>query len=489
MGPDGKPASYSKDNIPYKPKHFLPVSIKGVEQGDFSMIMGFPGRTSRYLSSFGIKQAIEQSNPAIVKIREEKLRIMREDMDKSDAVRIQYAAKYAQTSNYWKYFIGQTRGLKRLKVYEKKQLIEKDFANWMNSTPEAARKYAQVLESLEKSYELINKHNLSRWYFIESFARGAEIIGLAARFEPLQKELAEKEPKQDAIKGHVESLKKSLDDFFKDYNLATDKKLFASMIAMYHKDIPSEQHPDIYKLINTKYKGDFAKYTEYVYSKTIFAYRDKIDNFLLKPSLKALNNDPAFVLMKSVYAHYRTTMAEMQKGNDMLAKASRMFIAGLREMNPEKNYAPDANSTMRFTYGQVKDYKAADAVHYSHYTTMQGIMEKEDPTNWEFEVPEKLKQLYRNKDFGRYADKNGDMRVCFISNNDITGGNSGSPVINGEGHLIGLAFDGNWEAMSGDIAFEPELQRTISVDARYILFIIDKYAGAGHLIKEMKIIE
>ncbi len=489
MAPDGKPATYSKDNIPYKPKHYLPVSIKGVEKNDFTMIMGYPGRTSRYMSSFGIKQAVEQSNPAIVKIREKKLALMKEDMDKSDAVRIQYAAKYAQTSNYWKYFIGQTRGLKRLHVTERKEELEKQFDNWAKSNPNVMKKYDGVIGQLGKAFDVINQYNLSRWYFIEAIARGGEVIALAARFEPLVKELNEKEPKQEAIKKIADGIKNSLPDFFKDYNKSTDKKIFCAMLDMFYTDAPKEQQPDIYKMINKKFKGDFTKYTEYVYGKTIFTDKEKLDKLLAAPHAKTIEKDPVYVLMKSFYSNYRALMAKMQEGNDMLAKANRLFVAGLREMNKQKVYAPDANSTMRLTYGQVLDYVAADAVSYKYYTTLDGVMEKEDPNNWEFVVPAKLKELYKNKDFGRYAMKNGQMPVCFISNTDITGGNSGSPVMNGEGQLIGLAFDGNWEAMSGDIVFEPALQRTISVDIRYVLFIIEKYAGAKNLVDEMTIVQ
>jgi len=489
MSPDGKPAEYSKDNIPYKPKYFLPISIKGIEKNDFTMTIGYPGRTSRYLSSFGINQAIELSNPSIVKIREKKLAIMKEDMDKSDVVRIQYAAKYAQVSNYWKYYIGQTRGLKRLKVLEKKQEIERNFINWTKSNPETMKKYAEVIPDFERSYKMLDDYILSRWYFIEAISRGSELIALSAKFEPLLKELKEKNPSQEAIKKTTTNLRKGIHDFYKDYNMETDKKIFAAMLEMFYNDVPKEQHPDIYKLIYSKYKGDYNKYTAFVFSKSFFVSREKIEGYLSEPTVKKIESDPVFVLMKSFYKNYKEITGKMQKGNELLSKAGRNFVAGLREMNPNKIYAPDANSTMRLSYGQVLDYEAANAVRYNYYTTIEGIMEKEDPNNWEFVVPAKLKELYKNKDYGRYASKNGEMHVCFTSNNDITGGNSGSPVINGEGQLVGLAFDGNWEAMSGDIVYEPDIQRTISVDVRYILFIIDKYAGAKRLIDEMSIIE
>jgi len=488
MGPDGKPAEYAEENVPYRSKHHLPISIKGVQKEDFTMTIGFAGSTDRYLTSFGIKQAIEQTNPSIVKIREKKLALMREDMDKSDAVRIQYAAKFAQTSNYWKYFIGQTRGLKRLNVYERKVDLENEFIMWTQSNAEAMKNYTDVVPSIGKAYEMLSDYNLARWYFFEAIVRGGELIIFSRRFEGLFNELSKKDADPKKVEEQVKNLEAALDNFYKDYNLETDKKIFAALLKMYYEDVPKAQQPKILENINRKYKGDFDKFADDVFKKTIFAEKQKVTSFLKKPSARVLQNDPIFELMQAFFTNYFDMLENMKQGNELFAKSNRLFIAGLREMHSDKIFYPDANSTMRLSYGQVLDYHPADAVHYNYLTTVDGILEKEDPTNWEFEVPEKLKELIRNNDFGRYAT-DGVMYVNFISNNDITGGNSGSPVINGEGHLVGLAFDGNWEAMSGDIVFEPEIQRCISVDARYILFIIDKFANAGHLIEEMTIIE
>lgn len=488
MSPEGKPADFSKENIPYVPKHYLPISIKGIQENDFAMTIGYPGRTSRYLTSWGITQAIEQSNPTIVKTRDLKLKIMREDMDNNPAVRIQYASKYAQIANGWKYFIGQTRGLKRLNVYDRKVEIEREFQTWANSTPENMKVYGNVLSDFERAYKMQENYNLSRWYYIETLVRGAEIIGFSRRMEDLLVELEKKDKDQAKIDRLVKNLKKSVRDTYKDINIDTDKRLFHNMLQMFVTSVPKNLQPKMLVEINDKYKGNFERYAEKVYSRSIFADTNKLMKFLKAPNARTLQRDPIFVLQQDIFKSYFELLAKMQESNDILSRANRLFIAGLREMHSDRVFYPDANSTMRLSYGQILDYIPADAVHFNYFTTTNGIIEKEDPNNWEFEVPERLKELILNKDFGRYA-QDGVMYVNFISNNDITGGNSGSPVLNAYGHLIGLAFDGNWEAMSGDIFFEPEVQRTISVDARYILFIIDKFAGAKHLIDEMTIIE
>jgi hypothetical protein len=486
-GPDGKPAAYSKDNVPLKPRHFLPVSVKGVEQKDFAMIMGYPGSTDRYLTSFGVKQAIEKDQPARVKIREERLRLMKEDMDKSDEIRIKYSSKHAQVSNYWKYFMGQTAGLKRLNVYDKKKKIEEDFVTWASKNEERQKKYGSVISDFEKVYETSGKYILSQVYLQEA-AFGSEIILFSLRNMQLNMTLAGGD--KDAIAKAAEGMKAMAEDYFKDYNTSTDQKITAALLKMYYEDVPADQHPEIFNTIKTKYKGDFNKYVAEMFAKSVFATKERYLKFLENPSSKLLAKDPAFVCMQSIVTNAQMNIsAKAGATKDLDTKASRLFIAGLREMQPDRKFYPDANFTMRLTYGNVLDYYPRDAVYYNFYTTLEGIMEKEDPKNEEFVVPAKLKDLYNKKDYGMYADKDGKLRVCFITNNDITGGNSGSPVIDGEGNLIGCAFDGNWEAMSGDIAFEPELQRTIVVDSRYILFIVDKFAGAGHLVKEMKIIK
>lgn len=485
---DGKPADYSEDNIPLKPKHFLPISVSGYNEGDFAMILGNPGSTQRYLSSFGVDLAVNQSNMTIVKIREEKLRIMKEGMDANEAVRLQYASKYAGTANYWKYFIGQTKGLKRLNVKEKKQAEEDAFTAWLESNPQADKKYGAALNYIEDAYEVIKENNLAYWYFREAVYRGPEILRYAYSFKNLHALLENKETPQADVEKEVERLRENIDSHFKDYNAGIDRNLFASMMQMYHENVPIDQQPVYLIEMDQKYKGDYSAYADYVFAKSVFDSPEETREFLTNPKFKLLDKDPASIAVKAFFDNYKEMQTKTKEAYKMLDEGEKLYIAGLREMYPKKNFYPDANFTMRLTYGTVQSYNPADAVYYNYYTTMDGIMQKEDPGNWEFTVPEKLKEIYEEKDFGTYGE-DGEMKVCFLTNHDITGGNSGSPVINGKGQLIGLAFDGNWEAMSGDIAFENEIQRTINVDIRYVLLIIDKFAGAKNIMNELTLVK
>ena len=487
-GKDGKPAEYSKDNVPLKPKHFLPVSMKGLNAGDFTMTFGYPGRTDRYLTSSGVEQAVDITNPAIVKIRTKKLDIMKDDMDASDKVRIQYASKYSQTSNYWKYFIGQTKGLKRMRVADQKKAEEAAFQKWADADPARKAKYGDVLPGLKKSYDELEKYALIRTYLNEAVTRGPEILLFAYSHQSLMKVLENKESKQEDIKKAADQLQGRSADFFKEFNAPTDQKLVAALLEMYAKEVPAAQHAPVFAEISAKYKGDWNKYAADMFKNSVFANETKYNAFMSKPSAKTMKKDPAYHAITSILDHYTNNYRPVVTGlTTEMNKNNRLFVAGLREMNPDKVYSPDANSTMRLSYGTVRDYKPMDAVHYKHFTTTDGILEKLDNSNKEFVVHPKLEKLIQDKDFGPYA-KDGVMNVCFISDNDITGGNSGSPVINGNGELVGLAFDGNWEAMSGDIAYDPDYKRTISVDIRYVLFVIDKFAGAGYLLNEMKLV-
>lgn len=485
-GPDGKPAKYSKDNIPYKPIKHLPISLKGVKKGDFAMVMGFPGSTDRYLTSYGIEQALEITNPAVVRIRTKKLDLMKEDMATSNAIKIQYASKYAQTANYWKYFIGQSKGLKRLHVYDQKKEQENNFDAWVKQSKDRMAKYGDALNLIEKYYETNKQQALAKQYLFEALLQGGEIILFPLQIRELKGVLQNQPDNKELITSLVDKAKKSSEKYFKDYNEPTDKKIFAALLEMYYKDVPKEYQMDIFKTVNKKFKGDFNKYADFVYSKSIFANKEKFDAFLAKPSAKVIDKDPVNEITTEVIQLYY----KLQGSNDIsFEKGKRLYMEGLMEMEKDKLFYPNANSTLRLTYGNVGDYDPADAVHYNYFTTLEGVMEKEDPTNDEFIVPQKLKDLYKAKDFGQYADADGKIHVCFTTNNDITGGNSGSVVINGNGEMIGTAFDGNWEAMSGDIAFEHKLQKCINVDVRYVLFIIDKYAGAHNLINEMTLIK
>ncbi|MBT6013334.1 MAG: S46 family peptidase [Flavobacteriales bacterium] len=488
--PDGSPAEYSEENIPFTPKHHLPIQLDGVDNGDYTMIFGFPGSTDRYLTSYGIELALDQSNPTIVQIREEKLAIMKAGMDASKRVKIQYAAKYAQTSNYWKYFIGQSRGLKRMRVLDKKVEIENQFTDWVNTGDDNRKeKYGEALNLIEDAYDVNRKINIARTYLNEAVFQGAEIMYFSFLMERQISNLSEDEQEK---RQQIRDIKKQAIDFYKNYNADIDQELFSSMLEMYYYNVPKYQHPTVFKKIENQLLGfkalDFDYYAKNVFTKSVFSSKEKFMSFLVRPSASKITKDPAFTTLMSIYDFYIENLYSKRKlVKSKLDEGNRLFVAGLREMNPDKKYYPNANSTMRVTYGNVGDYEPGNAVHYDFYTTIDGIIEKEDATNDEFIVPERLKELYEIGDYGRYADEDGNLRINFISNNDITGGNSGSPVINAWGEIVGTAFDGNWEAMSGDIAFENEIQRTISVDIRYIMFIIDKFAGASHLIDEMTI--
>lgn len=484
---EGKPAAYSKDNIPFKPKHYLPLSIKGVKKDDFAMVLGYPGATNRFLSSYGVKTATDIDQPARVKVRQKKLETMKADMDKSDAVRIMYSSKYAQISNYWKYFIGQSRGLKRLKVYERKQEEEKKMQAWINADDKRKSLYGNVISDIATANKAIESIALPSAYFQEGIF-GIEHHAIFFALFGLQKQLEAKADKE-AIKALTDGLKPKLDDYFKSHNAATDQKVYGEMLTLYYQDVPKEYHPKTLEEVYNKNKKDFKLFAQKYYAKSIFLNQEKLKLFLEKPDLKAFQKDPSYILFQGFLDVFQTKVQPIQgPSRAQLKSAMKLYIDCLRKMNTDKFYAPDANSTMRCTYGNVLDYSPADAMIYDYISTIDGIIQKEDPKNEEFIVPAKLKELYLKKDYGRYG-MNGTLPVAFLSNTDITGGNSGSPVINGNGELIGTAFDGNWEAMSGDIAFEPTLQRTISVDIRYTLFIIEKFAGAVNLIKEMTIIE
>jgi hypothetical protein len=484
---DNEPAEYSENNVAYQPKWHLPVSMKGVEKDDYAMIFGYPGSTDRYLTSHGVKYATDVDQPARVKIRRAKLDIYEEYMNQDNKVRIMYASKHARVSNYWKYFIGQTKGLKRLRVYDQKKDQEKAFDAWANESDDRKEMYGDVMNLYKSGYNQRNKYEKFRTYLneavfgIESVAFAFTVSGVAG-LSSIEDETA-KEAK-------LEELRESVRAHFKDYYKPIDQKVAAAMMKKIYNDLDHAQLPASFLKMAKKSKGDFDALAAKMYKKSMLVDEDKTMAFLDKPSMKKLSKDPIFQMFASFLGTYRGAIAgELQKANEDLARAKRLYVKGLLEMNPNKAYASDANSTMRVTYGQVLDYYPADAVHYDYFTTMDGVMEKYQPGDLEFDLPERFVKLAKDRNYGQYADKDGELRICFLSNNDITGGNSGSPVINAEGHLIGTAFDGNWEAMSGDIAFEPNLQRTISVDIRYTLWVIDVFAGAGHLVEEMTLVK
>ncbi|KAF0236662.1 MAG: Peptidase [Prolixibacteraceae bacterium] len=486
-GPDGKPADYSEQNIPYKPKHALPVSLKGIKKGDFAMVMGYPGRTNRYETSFGVKNIMEVTNEVRIEVREKLLGIWGGYMSTSQKARIQYASKYARSSNYYKYSIGQNKGLANLKVIDKKQAIENDFTSWANSDNQRKEKYGDALSMIENSFKNVEADK-ARSYFGEALLRGPEIFAFANRAQSLLELLEKPEENKEKIERITSSIKKSMDNYFKDYHAATDQKVVGALLKLYADKTAPQYHPKFFSTVQKKYKGDFVKYAEKLFERTVFDSKEELTAFLDKPSLKVLKKDLAVGSASDIFAKFREMSEAASESQKMKSIGERLFLAGLMEMQPDKVFYPDANSTMRLTYGQVLDYEPRDGVIYNYFTTVNGYLEKEIPGDPEFDVPERMKQLLTEKDYRRYADKDGSLRACFITNNDITGGNSGSPVINANGELIGIAFDGNWEAMSGDIAFEPKFQRCINVDIRFVLWVIDVYAGATHLVDEMEVV-
>lgn len=484
MSPDGNPAEYAAENVPLKPKHYLPVSVKGVNEGDFTMILGYPGRTTRYMTSYEVEDVLKYLHPNRIKIRGAKQEIMLADMLADPKVRIQYSSKYSGSTNYYKFSIGQAASLKRMKVADQKRELEDQFTKWIAQDPGLQKKYGEALNLIKTSIEGRAILNSVGQYYGECFQNGSEIIGLASQVGPFIVNLLDKEKDPAKVKEGLQRFKGALDGIFKNYNKPTDLKVTTAMFEMFCKDIEDQYKPDVYNLINKKYKGCGVTFTQKMFETSIFCDQDKLNAFLENPSKKVLEKDLAYIAANSINKKSGEIRNEAAKFNSDLAKGQRLWIDGLMHFQKDRVFYPDANSTMRLTYGTVKSYDPQDAVHYKYYTTLDGVMQKEDPNNWEFVVPDKLKELYKAKDYGIYGE-GGVMKIGFISNNDITGGNSGSPVLNAKGELLGLAFDGNWEAMSGDIAFEPDYQRTINVDIRYVLFIMDKYAGAKHLVDEM----
>lgn len=485
--PEGAPADFAEENIPMKPKYHLPISLKGVQTNDFAMILGYPGSTDRYLTSWGIEERMHIVNMARIVIRDAKQKVWLEDMQADQKVRIQYSSKYSRSTNYYKNSIGMNRGLENLNVLEKKRALEASFEKWIAEDTERSEKYGEALSLLKNGYTNRASQLKATSYFNEAFMGGAEIFRFAMKTRSLSEALKSKN-KED-IEKEVEALRESGQAYYKNYNPATDEKTVATMLDVFAKEIGSEYRSSLYDVIAKKYKNNYRKYAQVLFKKSIFANEARFYAFLEKPSYSKLKKDMAIVDGANLFKENSNISRLAHEEDFNIAKGKRLFEAGIKEMQSDKVFYPDANFSMRMTYGTVGDYIARDAVHYLQYTTLKGVMEKEDPDNWEFVVAPKLKSLYEQKDYGRYGDSDGSMHVCFLTDNDITGGNSGSGVMNSNGELFGLAFDGNWEAMSGDIAFEPELQKTINVDIRYVLFIIDKFAGAKNLIEEMTIVE
>ena len=485
---DNQPAKYSPDNVPYKPKKFFKISIKGIQSNDFTLVFGYPGKTQEYLPSQAIRQIMEQGDPDKIKIRDLKLNLLAAEMNKDPEVRIQYASKYANTSNAWKKWQGEVKGLRRLNAIEAKQNFESEFKNWAEANPERRSRYGEVLPSFEKLYGEIAGYAKANDYYSEIVLRGTDIFNIISFFEAIDKRWPSLSPAdQQKIQKAVQP---KLNEYFNEYNRATDEKVFAALLSLYAKDMDQALLPEDFKsLMNKITRQDLISK---IYQKSIFSDQEKLTKItsdLNAKSFKTINQDPAYKIFRSLKKQFDSKVepyyTSLQKQIDGTMKT---YMAGIMEMNQGKSLWPDANKTLRVSYGKVEGYKPMDGVTYFYYTTLEGIMQKDNPAIYDYNVPQSLRNLFQYKDYGRYG-KNGQMNVCFTASNHTTGGNSGSPVIDANGNLIGVNFDRCWEGTMSDLMFDPERCRNIILDIRYALFITDKLSGAGYLLNEMVIEE
>jgi len=494
MSKDGKPAEYSTENIPLKPKYFLPVSLKGVKEGDFAMIFGYPGGTNRYETSYGIKLKNETDNPSLVALRAIRLKYMHEQMVKDPAVKLKLASSYASIANYWKFYDGETKQLIKHKVFEQKQQYEQNFNRWAKGKPE----YENIMSEYEKNYASWAPYAKQRQYFREGIL-GSPLAAFASSLQQLENELLKSGEDNKDLSKAIKLAEASRERFMKSEDLPSDEKILAAVTMAFYQDIDKDQHPvGFYEGLKNTYgslddEATYKKWAHDVFTNSFLLNDSRWNTFIQNPDASSLQQDPAYAFASAFSKNYSNKYNQLYTAfrdkNDELA---HLYMKGIMEMKPEavdKMY-PDANFSMRVSYGSVKSYSPGDAIKYDYVTTSKGILEKYIPGDYEFDLPAKQIELLKNRDFGRYIDKSrNDLVVCFISNHDITGGNSGSPVINGNGQLIGLAFDGNYEALSHKIAFDKNLNRTICVDIRYVLWCIDKLGGAKNIINELSLVQ
>ena len=482
---NGNPAEYSERNVPLRPKRWFKISVRGVNEGDYAMMMGFPGRTNHYYTSWEVAERRDIDNTVRINIRELRQKVMLEEMLKDPQVRIQYASKYAGSENAYKNAIGSNWAINKRDFEQVKRAEQEALLAWADE--QGKSEYREALNQIRDI--VADRHDLRfrQWMLNEALRIGIEFVSVPTEINPLV----------EALKGKTADRQKELDQmtaafrrfFDKDYVPEVDKKIAKVMLTEYRRLIPHTSQPAYFAIIDKKYKGDIERFLDDIFAKSIFASRENYNKFLKRPTAKALLNDPMILFAQSVENEREDLSNSLKSYDAAYNRAHRTYVKGLLEMEKDKKHWPDANFTLRLTYGQVKGYHPRDCVYYTHQTTLDGVMEKEDSTNWEFVVPQKLKDLYRAKDFGRYATKDGRMPVAFCATTHTTGGNSGSPVMNANGELIGINFDRNWEGVGGDIEYLPDYQRSIIVDIRYVLFLIEKYGGAEGLLQEMEIIE
>jgi hypothetical protein len=490
-GADNKPAEYNQKNVPFKPRHFFSISLKGVQPEDFTMVYGFPGRTQQYISSYQLQTTLEVTNPNRIAVRDERLRIMGEAMRSSEALHLKYAAKQSGVSNAWKKWKGESKGLEAANGLQRKRDFENEFKTWCTNNAEAGKKYGDVLPAIEKLYAG-NRHYLSANDYYAEAALGVELISFAAGMKTLVDQAMKEQPDTTILGKEYRAMKAGLKDYFKDYDASTDLKMATSLLNMFDQSVPDSLKPAYFTDLRNRYNGNFSALAEYLFKKSVLddeAATERLFGKSAKDCGKAIAKDPGYRLASDLIIFYRSRIAEKATSlNNQLSRLNRIYMEGQRAMQPERKFYPDANSTLRVAYGQVRGYDARDAVRYNYMTTLDGLMEKYVPGHEEFDVPARLVELYNRKDYGRYGI-NGTVPVSFIATNHTTGGNSGSPVLNARGHLIGTNYDRVWEGTMSDILFNPEICRNITLDIRYTLFIVDKYAGCTRLIKELDIID
>ncbi len=487
---DNNPAEYSENNIPYKPKYSFSISLKGVEEGDFTFVFGYPGSTNQYATSHAISMITRDENPVAIEMRRKRMDVMEKYMAQDDIIRIQYSAKHASVANFWKKMIGENNGIQKIDGISRKQQLENRFEKWITESQNRQDKYGHLMQEFEKTYEELNPANLANTIFFEG-GYTIELVRCALQFNQLYQLSVAEQPNEEMISKEIDRLKSYLDGFFKNYSANVDKEIASLMMPYYYK-VDKKFAPVMLDRIEKKYNSDMQEYISDVYKTSMFTDKEMLLNFLNhyqpKKGSKKLSKDAGFLLMTELLNNYRDVYNVASGLESKLESLYKIYVTGLMEMDSTKRFYPDANSTLRVAYGNVASYIPLDAIKYEYYTTTTGILEKTNLDYPDYVIQDKLTEFLENGDFGMYAHSDGSMRVAFVATNHTTGGNSGSPVLNADGHLIGINFDRVWEGTMSDLFYDVSFCRNISVDIRYVLLITDKFAGASNLIQELKLV-